>query len=846
MQRGRKIVALTLAVLLVLSAMSCFAFAAPVYSVLPEGYMVVDADWTGLDMQEAFDYELGGELYRLEYGVTAFSSVEAASAAWMPAGLEKTIVLTPGTYGTAMNLTSDVNLSGPYFGKNPNNNPHLDDYDPSLADWALKNDRSIDPEKEAVFTADILIGTGCNNVTIDGIAFTGAGRIKDTARAAEKIIVNYTFKNLYFENSSCDSYFLMNSNVINRYITIDSIRAVNNSTISRFHNTKAEELTLKNSYAKDMNAGADKSTNSVMEYLGGITPENCISFDKRLVRRYQYNHFENFGGINTINFAARESGVNGIQQRHRVIIELIGNEFVDVATATGNRVIQDQISYHNQEFICKDNLFMLTSGDGTPAFGTYYDGVGGTPSFTHMEISGNRFDGYKTPFSSSSSYPYYFDSTNVATNKGASVSIATGSAILKDLGPNMITEWKDADIIRNDTKRKIYIYPSAVDVSNGFYNFDFDTIALTESGVALKAYTDSSRATEINRIALNKEDTITQAFVRATKGSSYEDYEVIIFAFPPTDIIDTSGSDDCKLHLFGVPGANKVDFVDGAYYVEMPENTNAIKPSVNVDEEASYKFYLDADCKLEASNTDTVKLYAKDNIFYIQVTAENGTLSDPIPVIVTSVRKAVQYSDAASVPAYARKAVNYLNNEGFGVFVGDQNKKLNPRANINRYELAKVIVTLCGINVEMAESVKLNEIYDDFFDMQKEAPWALPYIRAATAVGLIQGVSDKNDLNFAGSASTTREQFTAVFMRSVAMNEGTTVNALYKKNAKEIDNAFSKKYSDEAKISSWALKSIKLANYHKIIQGDGKNFNPLAKIIRADVAVIVYNHSLQK
>ncbi|MBQ6947388.1 MAG: S-layer homology domain-containing protein, partial [Clostridia bacterium] len=772
------------------------------------------------------------------------SSVEAASAAWMPEGMERTIVLAPGIYSTAMNLTSDVNLSGPYFGKNPNNNPNLPDYDPSEADWALMNGRSIDPTKEAVFTADILIGTGCNNVTIDGIAFTGKGRIKDTSRAAERIVVNYNFKNLFFLNSDCDSYFLMNSNVVNRFITIDSVRIEKNDAVSRLHNTKAESVILKNSYVKGLKEGADKSTNSLIEYLGGIDPSDSLAADKHLSRHYLYNHIEDVGGINSINFAARDSGVAGIGQRSRVTIELIGNEFVDVATAVGNRVIQDQISYHNQEFICKDNLFALSSGDGSPAFGTYYDGVGGTPSYTHVEISGNRFEGYKTPLSSSSSYPYYFDSTNeFYDGKGAAMSFSSGSAILQDSAPNLITAWNNGEVLKYNTTRRLYIYPE--DVSSGSYQFDFENNATTQSGVTLKAYTDSSATDEISKIPLSKDENKTIAYIVATKGATTETYEVTIFAFPVADAgdegVDESASGDCKLHLFSVPGAKQVVENTNSYTVIMDENVKSIKPSINVDMNASYKFYLDAECKYPAPSSTTVNLESKYNTFYIQVTAANGTKSEPISVMVQSDRASVAYSDLASVPTYARKAMNFLNNEGFGIFVGDQNKRVNPNANITRYELAKVMVTLSGLNVEMAESVKLHEIYDDFFTMQKEAPWALPYIREATAAGLIQGISDQNNLYFAGSSTTTREQFTAVFMRSVAVSANTTVDEMYNANSDAIEAAYKNKFKDAKNVSSWARKAVKLANFYQYVQGDGKNLNPKDNVIRADVAVIVYN-----
>lgn len=856
MQRGRKIVALTLAVLLVLSVMSCFTFAAPAYSALPEGYLVVDTTWTGLAQQEKFDYELGGELYQLEYGVTAFSSIEAATAAWLPDDVERTIVLAPGLYASAMTLTSDVNLCGPYFGKNPNNNPYLDDYDPSMEDWALKNGRSIDPTKEAVFTANLSIGTGCNNVTIDGIAFTGGGKIIDTSRTNQKIIVNYKLKNLYFKDSTAPQFFTMRStatSMVNRYVYIDQIRAENNNSIANITDAAAEVLEISNSFIKDMRVG-DTSVTSVIEYMRGIPTDNSLSVDNMIRHTYKNNHFENIGGTNAINFAARESGTASITQRSRVILEIVGNDFIDVGT--NGLTIQDQIAATMQEFICKDNNFIMTKNGPTKdctAINCYYDGAGNDPDFTHVEISGNYFKGYSAVIAGLAKAPYFNVSPNneaydangnaMAVASNANVTIASG-----DKNDNLVLSGKDSEFLKYGDTRRIYIYPAGA--SAGYYNFS-DAQFTTVSGTQLEVYAamkenGSLIGDPISRIALNTEENVTKVYLQATNGSEKQIYEISIFSFPPEEVVDTSGSDQCKLYDLEVKGAEVITRSDKGFIVMMKDGVKSISPKLSVSKNASYQFYMDAACKYATESTASVKLNSKYNFFYIQVTAENGTVSDPIPVTVVSDRKAVTYADAVNVPSYAREAVNYLNNNGYGIFVGDQNNKLNPRANITRYELAKVMVVLTGINVEMAESVKLNEIYDDFFAMQKEAAWALPYIRAATAAGLIQGVSDKGNLYFNGSATTSREQFATVFMRSVATSAGTTVNAMYKKNAAAADKAFKNKFNDAAQISSWALKAVKLANYFGFVQGDGTNFNPDDNIIRADVAVIVYNHSTSK
>ncbi len=311
-----------------------------------------------------------------------------------------------------------------------------------------------------------------------------------------------------------------------------------------------------------------------------------------------------------------------------------------------------------------------------------------------------------------------------------------------------------------------------------------------------------------------------------------------------SDLDEEETSAACQLFGIEVPGAKQVIKIDDeqGWVVVVDDEVKSITPKLTKSAKSTYKFYMDKDCLYPAASNEQVKLNSLYNTFYIQIKAENGETSQAIPVVVYSPRAAAKYTDSAKIPSYAVEAVNYLNNHGYGIFGGDDAGKLNPTSNITRFELAKVMVVLSGINVDMAESVKLNEIFDDFFEIQGQASWAIPYVRAAVAAGLIQGVSDgKGNLYFDGFGKTTREQFATVFMRSIATSVNTTIDELYDQNMTGVENAFKGTYHDAANISAWALKPVKLATYFGFIHGDGYNFNPRNSIIRADVAVIIYN-----
>ena len=835
MLKSRKIMALILAVMLVFSALSCVTLSASAETTaLPEGYMVVNKDWSKLKTGDKFEYTLGGEVYALEYGRNAFATIEAASAPWVPEGVEKTIVLAPGVYSEVLTLTSDVKLCGPYFGKSPNNKPGTDYYDPSLPDWALANGRSLDPSKEAVFTEYISIGNGCNNLTIDGIAFTGVGRVTDSGRTNAKVEVNYNFKNIYSSGSTTTTVFVFrNGNMVNRHISIDSCRIENSDSMTNPATYYAETFELTNSYVGNICAG---SSTNVQFYMYAIPVNNVIHPMMMVRNTFKGNRFESTGGGNLINFANRDAASSTITQRIRVRLEVIDNEFIDASIS--GRAVQCQFAGLNHEFICTDNLFKLTSDrSGTAnAIGEYDDGAYTGSLFQFAEVTRNTFYGYKNEMSASWSNVY----DNVAyTANGSSKSIVqSGCSGKLSIGVTDLTKYGDAEVLTYKNTNRIYV--DLTESKEGIYTFPKADEIVAGGDVTCTVYSDAAcEGNPITRIAL--QDNITFAYLKvvASNGTT-EIYTIYIFGYPGEDVV-LEGSSQCSLLTMLVPGASVIKTADG-YIVTAKDGVKSISPELMVSNKASYNFYLDAACKYGSADPSVVKLDSLVNKFFIKVVAEDGTESKAVPVTVLSERKSVSYTDSSKIPSYARTAVNYLNQNGFGIFGGDNNGKLNPRNNISRYELAKVMVVLSGINVEMAEGLKISEVFDDFYDIQGEAPWAIPYVRAAYAAGLIEGVSDsQGNLYYNGTANTTREQFATVFVRSVATAQGTTVNKMYKAVAAKADAAYNGKYADQAKVSSWALKAVKLANYYGYVNGDGTNFNPNANIIRADVAVVIYN-----
>ena len=944
MRTTKRVIAFAATILMALSLLSCFVFAAPAY--LPEGYVVVNPEWTDKAPSEHFPFVLGGDTYELEFGSTAVTSIEEAGNLPLAPGKIRTVVLAPGTYSSNMNITSNMRLFGPYFGKNPNNNPKAPDYDPSLPDWALNNGRSLDETKEAVITSTVTILSDCTDLVMDGFAITGTGQIRDSTRADTSTIVNYTLRNLYIKDGSAASAILMNSGrtKLMRNIYLENCRIDSpKSGTSRYIDYRAETFQMTGSFFG--NATAQHQFYAYALAQGAVAKNNdtCANI-------FINNRFQSIPGVGIINYAMRDSVNAGSSARSQLQLIVKDNDFINCSPtgSTSCWMIRPQVNVENVQFVVTGNKFILEPGINSNSSSTTiypYNDASSVAGFTKLDISKNYFSGYPIPISApvraqlknigpnyfadtngnpisvtpansyvsftdgvvyDSSCRYSSDDFNILNSNIGSVSftgsgternatlyfVKTGAPVFKFKGEEVTASvYSDsectvpvADDFVPTAGEKIYVkategpysctytvtlsstasslkalyrygnanvcgnistnlnlYIDAEDSTTGYYDLPADDEIEVATGASYAVYDDvACTGNPMARVKLN--DGITNAYLKVTAPNGSSDvWKMTIYGNAAT-IMDDELSSDCRVFKLMVDKAG-VSMDGRTFTVTAPSGASVIYPKVNVSNKATYKFYLDKNCAYEAATTATVKLEAATNVFYIRVTAEDGTQSAPYKVIVHSARKAVSYADAAKIPSYAKKAIEQLNKSGNVIFSGDSNNNLNPTKNITRYELAKVIVSLAGINVQMAKAVNISDVFDDFGKIQSDAPWAIPYIRAAYASGMIEGVQDTaGNLNFNGNSTTTREQFVTVIVRFLADRENTTVSRLYKNNAAAIDAAYKKaNFKDKKSISSWALQSVKIGNYYKLVSGDGTNFNPKQLITRAEVGVVAYN-----
>lgn len=271
---------------------------------------------------------------------------------------------------------------------------------------------------------------------------------------------------------------------------------------------------------------------------------------------------------------------------------------------------------------------------------------------------------------------------------------------------------------------------------------------------------------------------------------------------------------------------------------------------VPVVADSNKKVTINLNQKVTRVYTSTVKaLYTEldsaGNKLYVETTPKNGVL-----YIYTDVA-ASNYKDAATYKnQWMQTYVDYLNNNNYGIFKGDENGKLNINDNITRYEIAAVATRVLGLDVNLFTNNYAPTNYADTIE-----DWAKPYVRAAASVGIMNGHKEGEKLYFDGNAYATREQVIKVLVSVCVINKGVSggndanntdaATVYYNQNKTTVDLAFGKyKFEDTASVSDWAVPYIRLAvGEFKMIggslEGNKLYLFPGKNITRAEVAKMV-------
>jgi len=155
---------------------------------------------------------------------------------------------------------------------------------------------------------------------------------------------------------------------------------------------------------------------------------------------------------------------------------------------------------------------------------------------------------------------------------------------------------------------------------------------------------------------------------------------------------------------------------------------------------------------------------------------------------------------------------------GLGIAKGVGDNKFNPDGSVTRAEFVALLVRSLDVPVEPVSETSFKDVPPD--------AWFAAEVEAAHKVGIAIGFEDGT---FRPYAQVTREQIAAFIVR--AMN--------WTVEEEEVDALLSR-FTDQAKISSWAKKEVAAAVQKGIVLGrpDG-TFDPQANATRAEAVVML-------
>ncbi len=378
-----------------------FTFAVPASAeALPANTVITDQSLSGAE-GTAVEIKIGEKTYSTVIGTTAFKTVSAALDA-LPAG--GTLLLAPGEYKESVTIKKDVTILGPKAG-----------IDPNVRGAAKTDDWTRNPlrgEGEAILTTSWHVGINapnsevydCHNVTIDGIAITGAGMLRSNYGVAGNITLNY-------KNFLVYGYTTKNNGPIYCYAYYPDRKVNDYSRILNAENFRFEGQSTAPGFNLDVD-GLDASgiyfdaasTNKMFTF---ITMSSAAQSGVEVTYTVRDSMFlQKTNQILNCNVTPAAGGNNfnaNIAKCAKVTVNITGNAFVnnDSGAASNNNIIVPQIQTENVYFNITDNVFSQSNASSNLI--AIHGATGSLPLGEKFNVSGNKFIGIPTALSISNS-----------------------------------------------------------------------------------------------------------------------------------------------------------------------------------------------------------------------------------------------------------------------------------------------------------------------------------------------------------------------------------------------------------------------------------------------------------
>lgn len=153
-----------------------------------------------------------------------------------------------------------------------------------------------------------------------------------------------------------------------------------------------------------------------------------------------------------------------------------------------------------------------------------------------------------------------------------------------------------------------------------------------------------------------------------------------------------------------------------------------------------------------------------------------------------------------------------------GTVEADGLRYFYPGSRLTRQEWCAFLVRLLGEDTGNYDAVEL-----PFADMDGIDHWALPYVRAAYALGLMTGTQTDSGLLVNARADITREETMTVVGRALGVTQDADLSL----------------FADGAEVSDWALPHVKTLVAMGIVGGSDGLLNPSSPITRAEAAKLL-------
>lgn len=151
---------------------------------------------------------------------------------------------------------------------------------------------------------------------------------------------------------------------------------------------------------------------------------------------------------------------------------------------------------------------------------------------------------------------------------------------------------------------------------------------------------------------------------------------------------------------------------------------------------------------------------------------------------------------------------------------GNGNNTFSPDRSVTRSEFAEIVVT--GLGLMRSDAPQPN-----FTDVSASA-WYAKAVAIANEFDMVRGYEDGK---FYGDKQITREQGFSMIARAHRL--------IQSENAAGQDTSVLARYTDGAKVSSWAKADVAQLIEAGIIQGNGTKLSPQATMTRAEVTALI-------